>query len=206
MKSDASRRARFIVLSSVIAASFNFTSSAQGQASASSRAASVLDSMPHAKKIDQVQLSPDGTQLAYIVDGELKVLVLHGGASHTIAVEGKLPLREVAWSADGSQLAFLADLPGDVPSAQLWTAAVDGGAPVKCADLTGYAENPRFSPDGSKLAVLFIEGMPRVAGPLQPMTPLAGVVDEKIYEQRIAVVDLRTNDLNRQTQVTPADV
>src|ERR1700722_953433 len=206
MKSDASRRARFIVLSSVIAASFNFTSSAQGQASASSRAASVLDSMPHAKKIDQVALSPDGGQVAYIVDGELTVLVLNGGASHTIAVEGKLPLREVAWSVDGKQLALLADLPGDVPSAQLWTAAVDGGAPVKCADLRGYAENPRFSPDGSKLAVLFIEGMPRVAGPLQPMTPLAGVVDEKIYEQRIAVVDLRTNDLHGLTQVTPADV
>jgi dipeptidyl aminopeptidase/acylaminoacyl peptidase len=206
MKSDASRRKRLFALSWVIAALFVLTAWSHGQASATSRAAGVLDSMPHARRIDQVQLSPDGTQVAYIVDGELTVLVLNGGASHTIAVEGKLPLREVAWSADGSQLAFLADLPGDVPSAQLWTAAVDRGDPVKRADMRGYAENPRFSPDGSKLAVLFIEGMPRVAGPLQPMTPLAGVVDEKIYEQRIAVVDLRTNDLNRLTQVTPADV
>jgi dipeptidyl aminopeptidase/acylaminoacyl peptidase len=164
--------------------------------------------MPHARRIDQVALAPDGAQVAYIVDGELTVIALNGGASHTIAVEGKLPLREVAWSADGKQVAFLADLPGDVPSAQLWTAAVDGGAPVKRAELKGDAANPRFSPDGSKLAVLFIEGMPRVAGPLQPMTPLAGVIDEKIYEQRIAVVDLRTNDLNSShlAQVTPADI
>ena len=43
----------------------------------------------------------------------------------------------------------------------------------------------------------------RVAGPLQPMTPLAGVIDEKIYEQRIAVLDLGHDHL---TQVTPADV
>jgi dipeptidyl aminopeptidase/acylaminoacyl peptidase len=208
MKSDASRRARFFGLWCVIAASFTFASPVQGQASAPSRAASVLDSMPHARRIDQVAISPDGTKVAYIVDGEITVLVLNGGASHKIAVEGKLPLRELAWSADSMQFAFLADMPGDAPSAQLWTATVDGGAPVKRAELKGYAENPRFSPDGSKLALLFIEGMPRVAGPLQPMTPLAGVVDEKIYEQRIATVDFRTNDLGSShlTQVTPADI
>jgi dipeptidyl aminopeptidase/acylaminoacyl peptidase len=208
MKSHRSRRARLFALFCGIAVSVSFTSLVHGQASATSRAARVLDAMPHARRIDQVALSPDGTKVAYIVDGELTVLVLNGGASHTIAVEGKLPLREVAWSADGTQLAFLADLPGGVPSAQLWTAEVDGGSPVERAELKGYAENPRFSPDGSKLALLFIESMPRVAGPLQPMTPLAGVVDEKIYEQRIAVVDLRTNDLTSShlNQVTPADM
>ena len=202
-----------LALSCVIAALFSFTSPARGQPSAPSRAASVLDSMPHARGIDQVALSPDGTEVAYIVNEELTVLTLSGGASHAISVEGKLPLRAVAWSADGKQLAFLADLPGEGPSAQLWTAPVDGSGPIKRAELKGYAENPRFSPDGSKLAVLFIEGMPRVAGPLQPMTPLAGVIDEKIYEQRIATVDLgindlRTNDLNsgHLTQVTPADM
>jgi dipeptidyl aminopeptidase/acylaminoacyl peptidase len=213
MKSHTTRRARLFALFFGIAVSVSLTSASIGQSSASSRAASVLDSMPHARRIDQVALSPDGTQIAYIVNGELMVLILNGGASHTIAIDGKLPLREVAWSADGKQLAFLADLPGDVPLAQLWTAAVDGGAPVKRAELKGYAQNPRFSPDGSKLAVLFIEGMPRAAGPLQPMTPLSGVIDEKIYEQRIAVFDLRTNDLrtndlngSRLTQVTPADI
>jgi dipeptidyl aminopeptidase/acylaminoacyl peptidase len=201
------RCARFFELSCLLAALFALVLPAKGQA-APSRAAGVLDSMPHAKKIDQVAISPDGTQVAYIVNGELTVLTLAGGASHAISVEGKLPLRELAWSADGMQLAFLADLPGDVPSSQLWTASSDTGSPIKRAELKGYAQNPRFSPDGSKLAVLFIEGMPRVAGPLQPMTPLAGVVDEHFYEQRIATVDLSKNDLNSSqlAQVTPADV
>src|ERR1700678_4176794 len=152
MKSHASRRARFIALFCVIASSFVLSSPSHGQASATSRAASVLDSMPHARRIDQVALSPDGTEVAYIENGELAVLALSGGASHAISVEGKLPLREVAWSADGKQLAFLADLPGDGPSAQLWTVPIDGRDPVKRAELKGYAENPRFSPDGSKLA------------------------------------------------------
>jgi dipeptidyl aminopeptidase/acylaminoacyl peptidase len=208
MNPPAIRCARFLAPFCVIAASLVSTCLAHAQESAPSRAAAVLDSMPHAKKIDQAALSPDGTQVAYIVDGELSVFALHGGTSHSISVEGKLPLRDLTWSADSKQLAFLADLPGDAPSAQLWTAAVDGGVPVKRAELKGYAQTPRFSPEGSTLAVLFIEGMPRVAGPLQPMTPLAGVADERIYEQRLATVDLRSNDgsTGQLTQVTPADV
>ena len=176
---------------------------AQERAAAPSRAAAVLDAMPHAKKIDQVAISPDGTQVAFTVSGQLAVIPASGGSARAIAVEGNLSLRDVTWSADSKLVAFLADLPGDVPAAQVWTAAADGGAPVKHAELKGYVQTPRFSPDGSKLALLFIEGMPRVAGPLQPMTPLAGEVDEKIYEERIATIDLRTD---RLTQVTPADV
>ncbi|MGA7364610.1 MAG: prolyl oligopeptidase family serine peptidase [Candidatus Sulfotelmatobacter sp.] len=159
--------------------------------------------MPHAKRIDQVALSPDGTQVAFISSGELTVIPVNGGSSHAIAVEGNLPLRDVTWSADSKRIEFIADLPGDAPAAQVWTAAADGTAPLKHAELKGYVESPRFSPDGSKLAFLFIEGMPRAAGPLQPMTPLAGVIDQKIYEQRIVTIDLSTD---RLTQITPADV
>lgn len=159
--------------------------------------------MPHARKIDQVAISPDGTQVAYIVEGGLALIPATGGPSHVVAPEGNLSLREVAWSADSKRIAFIADLPGNVPAAQVWTVAADGGGLRKHVELKGYVQTPRFSPDGSKLAILFIEGMPRVAGPLQPMTPLAGVIDQKIYEERIATIDLGTDHL---TQVTPADV
>lgn len=170
---------------------------------ASSRAAAVIDSMPRAKFIQQAAISPDGRRIADIVRGQLNVISLDTNASQTIEVEGKLALRDVVWSPDSKQIAFLADLPGDAPSAQLWTASVDGGSPSKRADLKGNADAISFSPDGSKIALLFIEGMPRQAGPLQPMTPLAGVVGDKIYEQRLTTVELATNII---TQVTPADV
>jgi dipeptidyl aminopeptidase/acylaminoacyl peptidase len=159
--------------------------------------------MPHAKRISEVALSPDGNQVAYIVKDELSVVPVIGGDSRRIALEGKLPLRDVTWSADSKRIAFIADLPGDVPVAQLWVAAADGSASFEHAELKGYVQAPRFSPDGSKVSLLFIEGMPRVAGPLQPMTPLAGEIDEKIFEQRIAVVDLASDHL---AQVTPADM
>src|SRR5206468_4324714 len=118
-------------------------------------------------------------------------------------VEGKLALHDVSWSRDSKQIAFIADLAGDIPDAQIFTAALDGSAPVKRVEVKGYAAVPAFSPDGSKLALHFIDGMPRIAGPLQPMTPLAGVIDDKVYEQRLTTIDLSTNTL---TQVTPADV
>jgi len=177
--------------------------SARAQDGAPSRAATIIDSMPVAKTIDQAAISPDGTQVAYIVEGQLAIVPATGGTARPIAVEGKLALRDVAWAADSKQIAFIADLAGDVPSAQVWTSAADGSAPVKRAEVKGYAAAPSFSPDGSKLALLFMEGMPRVAGPLQPMTPLAGVIGNQIYEQRLTTIDLSTNAL---TQLTPDDV
>jgi dipeptidyl aminopeptidase/acylaminoacyl peptidase len=193
--------ALFCAVAALLSCAFLF---AQDQAGAASRVAAVLDSMPHAKRIGQVALSPDGTQVAYFAGGGgVTIIPSAGGSPHTINLEGGLRLRDVAWSADSKRLAFIADLSGDPPIAQVWTANADGSAPAKHAELKGYVESPRFSPDGSKLAVLFIEGMPRIAGPLQPMTPLAGVIDQKIYEQRITTIDLGSDHL---TQVTPADV
>jgi len=159
--------------------------------------------MPRTKEIDQAAISPDGTQVAYITGGELSIIPQSGGSARTITVDGKLSLRDVSWSRDSKQIAFIADLSGDIPSAQIFTAALDGTAPVKRAEVKGYASLPSFSPDGSRLALLFIEDMPRIAGPLQPMTPLAGVIDDKVFEQRLTTIALNTNTL---THLTPKDV
>jgi dipeptidyl aminopeptidase/acylaminoacyl peptidase len=180
-----------------------------GDQAASSHAAAVLDSMPHAKRVGAVTISPNGAWIAYFSNRKLSIAPVNGGLAQIISVPGDLPLRDLSWSADSKRVAFLADVHGDTPSAQVWTATADGSALLtNHAELKGYVETPRFSPDGSKLAVLFIEGMPRIAGPLQPMTPLAGVIGEKIYEQRIATIDLSNNDLgnNRFAQLTPPDM
>ncbi|MEY2412038.1 MAG: hypothetical protein QOD84_644 [Acidobacteriaceae bacterium] len=166
-------------------------------------AAAILDSLPSIKKIGQVAMSPDSARVAYIVDGQLWVATVADGTPQRIAAQQNPAARDVSWSADSHHLAWLSDLPGDVPSSQLWSASSDGSSLVKLGDLKGYAQTPRYSPDGSKIAVLYIEDMPRIAGALQPMTPLAGVVGEKTFEQRIALVDIASKKL---TQVTPGDV
>jgi len=73
----------------------------------------------------------------------------------------------------------------------------------KLANLRGYVSTPSFSPDAKMIAVLFIENMPRKAGPLVPMTPPSGLMEEKIYEQRIATIDVVSGELK---QVSPPDM
>ena len=167
------------------------------------RAAVALDSLPSVKNIDQVAISPDGARVAYVVEGQLSVATVADGTAKQMATDHQMVTRDVTWSADSRHIAWLNDLPGEKPASELWTAAVDGSGLMKLADLKGYAQAPRYSPDGTKIAVLYIEGIPRAAGPLQPMTPLAGVVGDEIFEQRIAVVDVASTKVN---QVTPSDV
>ena len=176
-------------------------SSAIFPAAAQDRIAAAIDSLPSIREIDQVAISPDGTEVACIVEGELSVVALSTGTSRFLAPGQKT--RDVTWSADSHRLAWLADLPAEKPASQLWTATADGSGLERLADLKGYAESPRYSPDGTRLAVLYLEGIPRIAGPLQPMTPLAGVVGAAVFEERIALVDLATRQL---TQVTPPDI
>jgi len=169
---------------------------------AQDRVAAAIDSLPVVKTIDQVAISPDGSQVAYIVSGELSVATVADGTTHRVA-SNQNATREVTWSADSKHLAWLNDSPGDKPASHLWSASWDGSDLMQRAGFEGYAQTPRYSPDGKTISILYIEGMPRVAGPLQPMTPLAGVVGSKIYEQRLTTIDLSTNKL---TQISPTDV
>jgi len=203
MKKWTRKSSRYATLVACLTTSFLSIHVSAQTTHTASRAAAVLDSMPHAKKIDQVAISPDGTQVAYVVNGELMLTPAKGGTPHSIAAEGKPALREPAWSRDSKQIAFIADSPGDVPNAQVWTSAADGTQVTKRADFKGYVQSPQFSPDGSKLAVLFIENMPRVAGPLEPMTPLSGEISKTTYEERLTTIDLSTNQVR---QVSPTDV
>ena len=171
------------------------------QESSISHAAAVVDSIPKTKRIEQVAISPDGKQVAAIVEGQLSISSANGGDSHAVPIGKKVQAREVTWSADSQKIAVIGDIEGEVPQAEIWLYA--GGATKHVATLKGFVQTPRFSPDGSRLAVLFIEGMPRNAGPLEPMTPLAGVIDDKIFEQRITTIDLSSDSVK---QVTPADM
>jgi len=123
---------------------------------AQDRVAVAVDSLPPVKKIDQVAISPDGSQVAYIVEGGISVVAVTGGTPLRIAPDQKGAVRDVTWSADSRHIAWLADSPGDVPASQLWAASPDGSNLAPLAALRGYAQTPRYSPDGAKIAVLYI--------------------------------------------------
>jgi len=93
-----------------------------------------------------------------------------------------------AFSQDG-RLAFLSDA-GAKNLRQLYVAGKNGlGRSSKLTDVTGFLSSPLWSPDSKHIAVLLIADAPRVPGPTEALVPDTGVVDSKIYLQRIAIID-----------------
>jgi dipeptidyl aminopeptidase/acylaminoacyl peptidase len=98
------------------------------------------------------------------------------------------------WSPDGRRLAFLSDA-GSKGQPQAWVVAAAGGKARRLTDVRGDLGDLAWSPDGRSIACLVIENAPRRAGPLVPSTPDSGVVGEKVFEQRLAIVDVATAHL-----------
>lgn len=103
---------------------------------------------------DIYAINPDGS-------GELNLT--HNGSNN----------RQIAWSPDGSRIAFFSDGDGSDNYYNIHVAPVDGSGPVKLAD-TGSAQSPAWSPDGQSVAFsdeyLYIvhadgTGLHAVAGP-----------------------------------------
>jgi Tol biopolymer transport system component len=99
-------------------------------------------------------------------------------------------------------VAFLSDRekPGQL---QLYVAGADGGVGMKLTNLKGALAMPRWSPDGKVVALLFTASPPGTPGPLEPRAPDTGVVEERIYEQRLIAVDPSSR---RVRVISPADL
>jgi dipeptidyl aminopeptidase/acylaminoacyl peptidase len=181
-------------------------------------AAQVPSISPSARTFTQVAISPDGSQVAWVEP--TAGLGIQPGAGAAIYVQDlksmdsrprRIPAtREsttitdgvVAWSPDSKRLAFLSDAES-VGQSQLFVADVETGMANKLTSLTGFLADPRWSSDGKTLAILFTENAPRASGPLMAMTPELGVIESKIYEQRIATVDAASGDVH---QLSPHDM
>jgi dipeptidyl aminopeptidase/acylaminoacyl peptidase len=202
---------------SAFAAGFVFIAAGLGAAPPAPRPAvdAVFDALAHVVDPHEVALSPDGTRVAWVervraADGSdtqsrIHVSALDGGAARvlTAAHDGRVHReRDVAWSPDGRQIAFLSDGAQD-GQLQVCVAPASGGAPRALTHVQGQLEHPRWSPDGARIGVLFVAGSAQEQGALVAYKPDAGVVEDKIEEQRIAVVDAAGGELR---EVSPADV
>ena len=80
--------------------------------------------------------------------------------------------------------------------------ASSGGAPTSLATINGVAEQPRFSPDGKRIAILVTLGARKETGATQAGIRQVGEIGEQNDEQRIAIVPATGGVL---TPVSPAN-
>ncbi|MGD0902925.1 MAG: S9 family peptidase [Terracidiphilus sp.] len=181
----------------------------------------VLRGLSRGRFVGQVAVSPDGKRLAWTEPAgggeEIRVapiddLTKYGRATAAAKPEQHCFESELAWAPDSKALAFFSDCAKPGEQMDLFLSRLDGKPAQRLTELKGYVDAPAFSPDGSKVAFLYVEGATRPAGALAAMKPPAGVIGEDDVEiQRVAVVPVNADKLPSAgllppTMVTPANL
>jgi dipeptidyl aminopeptidase/acylaminoacyl peptidase len=114
--------------------------------------------------INEARVSPDGRQVAYVVQRTDMEGNQYRSAIHLVDAstgEGKQFTTGThrdgspRWSPDGATLAFVSDRSG---KSQIYLIDVDGGEPRQLTSLSRGAAGPVWSEDGAKIAFLSTEG------------------------------------------------
>jgi dipeptidyl aminopeptidase/acylaminoacyl peptidase len=170
---------------------------AQGQTSV----AAALQALESVHALSEVAISPDGRRLVYgtavagtrggtTVDLSALFLADAQDGSHVqrlTACPGTVcDEHSVAWSPDGTQVAFVTTDATEQP--QLAVAAANATGVHIITNAHGPLDTPRWSPDGKRLAFLYSIGAPKTPGPLNPLARDAGVLTATVYEQRLALI------------------
>ena len=179
-----------------------------------SRIDEVLHTLSRGAGVGQVAVSPDGKRLAWIdygSEGGIRVAPIDDlkQSQHiTASTDGqRCNESDILWRPDAQALAFFSDCAAPNKQTDLYLSHLDGKSATRLTKLNGYVDDPAFSPDGSKIAFLYVEGATRPAGALAAMKPPAGVIGEDGIEiQRVAVADATATEPTAPTQATPANL
>ena len=113
-------------------------------------------SSPTARRIDRLDWRLDGVGILDRRD-QLWVGPAREGARLRQVTRGDFDVRDLAWSPDGSTIAFTTDRSPDSdlhPRSTIWAVAAKGGTAHEVLALGGYAHSPAYSPDGRWLAAV----------------------------------------------------
>ncbi len=176
----------------------------------------VLHGLNRGRSVDQVAVSPDGKRVAWVQGtrdgGEILVAPIDDLKSPERISAGVQPGQhcresQIAWEPDAKALAFFSDCGQPGEQMDLYLSPLDGNPAHRLTELRGYANDPAFSPDGTRVAFLYVEGATRPAGALAAMKPASGVIGEDGVEiQRVAIAKVDVASPEAPDQVTPASL
>jgi dipeptidyl aminopeptidase/acylaminoacyl peptidase len=144
--------------------------------------------------ISQIAVSPDGKRIAWLDRGEIRVAPLGNlGQSQRVTAapspDGSCTESDLVWSPDSAALAFFSDCADLGGQSDLYLSHLDGNPTQRLSTLNGYVDAPAFSPDGKRIAFLYVEGATRPAGALAAINSPSGVIGEDHIEvQRVAEI------------------
>ncbi len=166
--------------------------------------------------IGQISVSPDGKRIAWLEGGVILVTPLDNlGHSQRITAasspDDSCTESDPVWSPDSAALAFLSDCADLGGQSDLYLSHLDSNPPQRLSALHGDVDAPAFSPDGKRIAFLYVEAATRPAGALAAMDAPSGVIGEDHIEvQRVAAVaasvPVAAAQLAAPVFLTPADL
>jgi dipeptidyl aminopeptidase/acylaminoacyl peptidase len=175
---------------------------------AQNRRPATIDDLMRLRTVTDVQLSPDGTRVVYVVsvpdvsrnehDTDLWMVPADGGEPLRLTSSPKMD-QVPRWAPDGRTVAFLSSREGP-PNIYLLNLA--GGEPRKLTKEAGGVQQFAWSPDGKRIA--FVSSDPPTEAERKAAEDNAGlvVVDEKFPLSRLRTIDVATAEVRT---LTPAD-
>lgn len=169
-----------------------------------------LDETVSLKRVIDVRMSPDGGRIAYRLavprepyvepDGEswseLHVVDLAGNTRPYVS--GQVQVEDVAWSADGRSLYFVASREAEQSFASLWEIPVDGGEAIERFSHVNDIDSIHPSPDGRLIAFIATDAPPRLQEELAEKGFRALVYEESVQVKRVWLLDLGSGEATVQ--------
>ena len=156
------------------------------------------------KRVGPVRVSPDGRRAAFVVgaavmEGERSEWVsqIHvaraDGSDSLELTAGEKSSTAPTWSPDGKWIAFVsargkAEKDGKDPKPNLWRIRVDGGEAEPLTEEKGGVAEPRWSPDGARVAFLLTDPKTEDEEQAEREKRDPRVVDDALKRIRLCVV------------------